>query len=283
MINAYLNYKSKSLSNSAITIEDIRKANKVLFALFTRYGDTIIDLVVINEFVENYPDKDYLVLCPKQMKPYCEEFAPKVKCIGVNKRNYLDMIKLDSYLKKWRPDLGFNPWSFGAESNFFLTYSKKYQFYNNFKKPEIINHYEVVRKYLSLPEKNWKIHDLKMELSYKQVLICPESTDNERSISNDEVDLIINKFKSNYGSPLFTIASLSLSYLHSNWDSFIFKKTKKSSKDFIKLVKDSDLIICADSAPLHIAIALKKNVIAVFNSTTPEIAINSDSEVSLKL
>ena len=122
-----------------------------------------------------------------------------------------------------------------------------------------------------------------MELSYKQVLICPESTDNERSISKDEVDLIINKFKSNYGSPLFTIASVSLSYFHSNCDSFIFKKTKKSSKDFIKLVKDSHLIICADSAPLHIANALKKNVIAVFNSTIPEIVINSDSKVSLKL
>ena len=258
MINTFLRYKTKSLSSPAIEHKDIQNANKVLFALFTRYGDTIINLVVIQEFVEQYPSKDFLILCPKQMKPYCDEFAPKVKCIGVNKRNYLEMIRLDSYLKKWNPDLGFNPWSFGAESNFFLTYSKKYQFYSNFKKPEKINHYEVVRKYLSLPEKTWKIHDLKMELSYKQVLICPESTDNERSISKDEVDLIINKFKSNYGSPLFTIASVSLSYFHSNCDSFIFKKTKKSSKDFIKLVKDSHLIICADSAPLHIANALKK-------------------------
>ena len=87
MINTFLRYKTKSLSSPAIEHKDIQNANKVLFALFTRYGDTIINLVVIQEFVEQYPSKDFLILCPKQMKPYCDEFAPKVKCIGVNKRN----------------------------------------------------------------------------------------------------------------------------------------------------------------------------------------------------
>ena len=60
MINAFLRHKTKKLSSSAIKLKDIQNANKVLFALFTRYGDTIIDLVVIQEFVEKYPSKDFL-------------------------------------------------------------------------------------------------------------------------------------------------------------------------------------------------------------------------------
>jgi hypothetical protein len=53
MINFLLRHKTKSLSSSAIKLKDIQNAKKVLFALFTRYGDTIIDLVVIQEFVES--------------------------------------------------------------------------------------------------------------------------------------------------------------------------------------------------------------------------------------
>ena len=64
MINSLLRHKTKSLSSSSIKLKDIQNAKKVLFALFTRYGDTIIDLVVIQEFVEKYPSKDYLILCP---------------------------------------------------------------------------------------------------------------------------------------------------------------------------------------------------------------------------
>jgi len=40
-----------------LELEDIQQASKVLFSLFTRYGDTIIDLAVIKEFIEHYPDK----------------------------------------------------------------------------------------------------------------------------------------------------------------------------------------------------------------------------------
>ncbi len=281
MINAFLQFKIRNKSSHHLNLGDIQEAKKVLFATFTRYGDTIIDLVVIQEFIEQYPSKEYLVLCPKQMKPYCSELIPKVKCIGINKRNYLDMIKLNSYLKKWSPDIAFNPWSFGLESSFFLTYSKKYQFYKSFKRPEIINHYAVVRRYLKLPEKIWKIEDLTLNLDCKRVLICPESTDNERSISVEQLEKIIKNAMINFENPIITIASLSSHYLRSNCNGFIFKKTDKSSRNFIKLVKDSDLVICADSAPLHIANALKRNIVAVFNSTTPKIVLNSGSRLSL--
>ena len=281
MINSLLHHKTKSLSSSSIKLKDIQNAKKVLFALFTRYGDTIIDLVVIQEFVLEYPSKDYLILCPKQMKPYFDELTPNLKCIGINKRNYLEMFKLNYFLKKWSPDIGFNPWSFGVEGSFFLSYCQKYQFYKDFNKPQVINHYEVVRKYLRLPEKIWKTEVLATELKLKRVLICPESTDGERSISIGQINKIIKEIKYNFGNPLFTIASVTPKYRHSNCNNFFFKKTNKSSRNFIKLVKDSDLVICCDSAPLHIAQVFKKNILAVFTATNPEIVLNSGSKINL--
>ena len=281
MINVLLRHKTKSLSSSDIKLKDIQNANKVLFALFTRYGDTIIDLVVIQEFVEQYPSKDFLILCPKQMKPYFDELTPNLRCIGINKRNYLDMFKLNIFLKKWNPDIGFNPWSFGAEGSFFLSYCQKYQFYKDFSKPQVINHYEAVRKYLRLSEKIWKTETLGNEFNCKRVLICPESTDSKRSISIGQINKIINEIKYNFGNPLFTIASITPKYHKSNCSNFFFKKTNKSSRNFIKLVKDSDLVICCDSAPLHIAQALKKNILAVFTATNPEIVLNSGSKINL--
>ena len=35
---------------------------KILFSIFTRYGDTIIDLMIVKEFVKKYPNKDYLII-----------------------------------------------------------------------------------------------------------------------------------------------------------------------------------------------------------------------------
>lgn len=281
MINFFLGHKTKKLISHVPSLEDIQKSNKILFALFTRYGDTIIDLVIIQEFVKKYPSKDYLVLCPKQMKPYFDEITPKLKCIGINKRNYFEMFKLNLYLKKWSPEIGFNPWSFGLEGSFFVSYCQKYQLYKNFNKPQDINHYEVVRKYLRLPKKIWKIENLVFALNYKRILVCPESTDTDRSISNSQIDKIINELNLSSDNTCITIASISTKYRISYCNNFFFKKNEKSSRNFIKLVKNSDLIICADSAPLHIANALKKNVIAVFNTTSPEIVLNSGSKVNL--
>jgi len=62
MINSFLRFKTKYVDSQSSKLKDIQKANKVLFSLFTRYGDTIIDLVVIKEFIEYYPDKEYLIL-----------------------------------------------------------------------------------------------------------------------------------------------------------------------------------------------------------------------------
>jgi len=281
MINWFFQYKANKMINHEINISDIQNSKKILFCLFTRFGDTIIDLVIIKEFIEEYPDKDYLILCPKQMRPYVNEIIPNVRCMAINKRNLFELLKIDLVLKKWRPDIGFNPWSYGLDSCFFISYCKKFLFYKDFLKPQTINHYQVVRRYLNLKEKEWKIVNLVSKGNYKNILICPQSTDNERSILSDQLDKIISEVESDFDSPDITIASMRLEYLRDNINSFVFKKNAISSQNFIKLVKGSDLIICADSAPLHIANALKKHVFAVFNSTKPEVVLNSGDKLTI--
>ena len=132
MINFFLKYKMRHITSSPPTTEDIRKSRKILFSIFTRYGDTIIDLVVIKEFIECYPEKEYLILCPKQMKPYVSEFLPNTECIALNKRNMFEMIKVDKLLKKRMFNIGFNPWSNGLDSSYFISYSDKFLFYKDF-------------------------------------------------------------------------------------------------------------------------------------------------------
>lgn len=281
MINWFLSQKTRNLSSNEIALVDIEESKKILFAIFTRYGDTIINLVVLQEFIKKYNDKQYLILCPKQMKPYVKELIPNVKCIAINKRNWLEMFKLHFELKKWNPDIGFNPWSTGSDSSYFLSYCKNFFLYKAFVRPEKINHYQVVRRYLKLNEKDWKICELKLNLNYKKILICPQSTDKDRSISTYQLDQILKKIEMDFESPTITIASMNSKYFRNSTESFKFEKNATSSEDFIELLKGCDLIICADSAPLHIANALKKHVIAVFNSTTPEIVINSGNKLNL--
>jgi ADP-heptose:LPS heptosyltransferase len=277
MINLFLKYKTKKINNSVPSIENIRGSKKILFSIFTRYGDTIIDLVVIKEFIELYPNKEYLVLCPRQMKPYVNELLPDIDCIALNKRNLFNMLKINHVLKKWRPDVGFNPWSNGLDSCYFLTYCKKYLCYKDFKRPKAINHYQVVRNYLKLQGKTWNIDKLTLKKEYKNILICPQSTDPERSISSPQLDELIVDLNKKYKNFKLVIASMDSSFFRENIAKFTFEKSSKSSIEFIGLVKSSDLIICTDSAPLHIASALGKDLIAVFHITKPEIVINQNT------
>lgn len=277
MINIFLRYKTKNINNNQPTLSHIRQADKVLFALFTRYGDTIIDLVVIQEFIEKYPDKEYLILCPRQMRPYIDELLPDINCIALNKRNFIDMLKVNQYLKKWRPDIGFNPWSNGLDSCYFLTYCKSFLCYKHFSRPDIINHYQVVRRYLQLPEEKWKINKLDLKESYQNILICPQSTDPSRAISSVKLDELIFNLNSKYQNLKITIASMDKAYFRDECHHFLFRKSTSSSQQFIDLVKQSDLVISSDSGPLHIALALNQDVLAFFYVTNPEIVIKSNS------
>ncbi len=281
MINSFLRFKTQNVDSKALKLEDIQQASKVLFSLFTRYGDTIIDLVVIKEFIELYPNKEYLILCPRQMKPYVNELLPNIECIALNKRNIFDMIKIDFKLKKWHPDVGFNPWSNGLDSCYFLTYCKYFHCYKDFDKPKIVNHYQIVRKYFFLKQNPWAIQNFSNKSEYKNILICPQSTDVDRSISATQLKQIILDLNSKYSGASITIAAIDSSYFKPDCNRFFFHKTKQSSQAFINLVKSSELVICADSAPLHLSLAFKKNVKAFFHTTSPEVVLNTNSRVGI--
>lgn len=275
MISFFLNYKTKNVVQHRPTVEDIKRSKKILFALFTRYGDTVIDLVVIKKFIDIYPDKEYWILCPRQMKPYVRVLLSDVGCLELNKRNWLDMYRINRFLRKKQFDIGFNPWSNGIDSCFFVSYCKKFLFYKDFERPDAINHYEVVRKYLQLPAREWRIRDLQLNNDYKSILLCPQSTDTTRSISNDELDQMILKLSSRFDNPRITIASMDKAFFRTGCHRFLFEKNQKSSVKFLRLVGRSDLLVCSDSGPLHIASALGKHLIAIFRTTSPEIVVNS--------
>ena len=277
MINYFLKHKTKKITSSPPDIDDIKQSSKILFSIFTRYGDTIIDLVVIKEFIECYPEKEYLILCPRQMKPYVSEFLPTIECIAFNKRNLFEMLKVDKLLKKRMFDIGFNPWS-GLD--YFISYCDKFLFYKDFEnayKPSIINIYQVVRRYLKLPEKDWVINELILKESYQKILICPQTTNTNKNLPGEQLDRLILDFNKMYNQPEITIASMDKSDFRDGCNKFILEKTAHSSEQFIDLIKKNTLIVCPDSGPLHIALALKKDLLAIFRITAPDIVINSGS------
>lgn len=281
MINYFLKRKIKKIRSLPPSLNDIKKSKKILFSVFTRYGDTIISLEIIKEFIIRYPEKDYLLLCPKQMMPYAKEFLPNVDCISFNKRNFIELIKIVKLLKRREFDIGFNPWSNGLDSCFLISYCNKFLFYKDFNKPKEINHYQVLRRYFNLAEKEWKISSLTLKERYPKILICPHSTDRNRNFSNKNLDRIILNLNQMYNHPEIVIASMEKFFFRDNCQAFQFKKTADSSRQFLKLMKSSSLIVCADSGPLHIAIALKKDLVAIMFSSEPEIVINTQASLAI--
>jgi ADP-heptose:LPS heptosyltransferase len=282
MINYYLKHKTQKIISAPPSLPDINESKKILFSIFTRYGDTIIDLMVIKEFIEQYPNKDYLIICPKQMEPYVKEFLPSIKCKSFNKRNLLHFFKIIKLLKSEAFDIGFNPWSNGLDSCYFISFCRKFLFYKDFDKPSMINHYQIVRRYLMLPEKDWKINEITLKESYTKILICPHSTDTCRNLPIEKLNQIILDFKKKFNYPEIVIAAMDKSYFRDDCQKFIFEKSDHSSKQFLKLMRESSLVVCSDSGPLHIALALKKDLVAFMISTDPKIVINTGSRLIIE-
>jgi ADP-heptose:LPS heptosyltransferase len=282
MINYFLQIKTKDIKSLPPSLANIQESKKILFSIFTRYGDTIIDLVVIREFIELYPDKEYLIICPKQMEPYVNEILPSIESFAFNKRNIFEFIKAIMLLKKRIFDIGFNPWSNGLDSSFYLSFCNKFLFYKDFDKPKVINHYQVIRRYLKLPEKDWNLNKLILKKNYTKILICPQSTDIRRSIPKEQLDKIIFDFNNLYNNPKITIASMDESYFKNGHNTFKLEKSVNSSKLFLSIMKQSTLVVSSDSGPLHIALALRKDLIAFMRSTKPQDVINSGSAIVIK-
>jgi hypothetical protein len=86
-----------------------------------------------------------------------------------------------------------------------------------------------------------------------------------------------------YNFPEITIASMDESFFRGGCKSIKLEKSASSSRLFLSIMKQSSLIVCSDSGPLHIALSLNKNLIAYMRSTKPQDVINTGSSVLINI
>lgn len=187
------------------------------------------------------------------------------------------MINVIHFLKKSNIDLGLNPWSYGNDSEFLISYSKKFFFYKEFDNfTKTYNLYDRVRKYFHLEiVENKSLNDINLE-KIKQVLIAPISTDITKNLTIEQLNYIIKLLNNKYKNIDITVAiPKSLVNINIDVKKFIFGKNIKNSNDYLKELKKSDLFIGVDSGPLHIAMALKIPSIGIFGPTSPNTIFNN--------
>lgn len=253
-----------------ITSRDLEQARKVLFALFARYGDVIISLSVIKEFIKKYPGKKYFLITSHQMYPYaCKLLADRATVMSFNKRrNPIKLMGIVSLLKREEIDLGFNPWSSGNEAKFIISYARKFYFYNGFQ--GIGNLYDRVRDYLKLPHADRVLPQWQTD-KVERIVICPCSTARAKSLDPEDLLKLRGQVQQRFPAATVTVAlppREAPSYKLQE-KVFIFQKTKAASQAFLNLLEESDLVISVDAGPLHLADKLGLRTIGLFGPTTP--------------
>ena len=267
-------YKKRSrkyIKDYKIDLDDIQNANTILFSIFGRYGDSIIGFAGSLELIEKYPEKNYIFITSPQNYPYIYDKTKNlfnVKIFTLKKDNIFKLLYILSYLKFNKPDLGFNPFSWHEESEFLISFAKKFSFFKNQKFNFYDNYYNIMRKYLNLSQKRIKLYNIEYG---NNILICPESSEKRRSLTKEQLLSLIKKYKNK------NIILAVNNKLNINVNQFIF--SKKNSKKFLELVKNSELMIVVDSAPLHIGMLYDKNIIALFSSSSPGRVLNTNKKV----
>ncbi len=189
MINFLFKRRLQKIRNQegGITPQDLAAARKVLFALFCRYGDAIISLSVISDFIKKYPDKQYFLVTSHQMYPYARRLlGEEVTIRSFNRRrNPIKLWKIIALLKKEKIDVGFNPWGSGEDSQFIITYADKFSFYKGFQ--GISNLYDRVRDYLGVEKKDRVLLDWDLD-RVRRIVICPFSTALAKSLVNGDLE-----------------------------------------------------------------------------------------------
>jgi ADP-heptose:LPS heptosyltransferase len=254
-----------------ITPRDLDQAQKVVFALFARYGDVIISLSVIQEFIKKYPDKKYFLITSHQMYPYAQRLlGDQVTIMSFNKRrNPIKLLKIMALLKREKIDLGFNPWSSGNEARFIISYARKFSFYTGFQ--GISNLYDRVRDYLGLPHADrllpaWDLDQI------NRIVICPFSTALAKSLVNGDLQKLLQQVRQGFPDAEITMAvpPEEAPPLQGREKIFVFRKTKAASQAFLNLLEKADLVLSVDAGPLHLADKLGLKTIGIFGPTTPQ-------------
>ncbi len=266
-----------SHKEQAVNLYDVQKAQKIFFAVFSRYGDGIISFKVMLEFVELCPDKQYLLFTTEQLVPYAIEIlGKKVEVVGVNKRNPFLLTPSLFKLKNFDADLGFNPWSHGDDAEFFASFAKKYLVFKRFKQwDKTYNLYARVREYLSLEPRILSNTALAFPENAKNIVLVTFSTDATKSLDEKTTKQLIAKLKELYEDARITICGFK-NELNGIDELQKFYFSKSSSDKFLKLLKSSDLFVGVDAGPLHIANALGIKSIGIFGPTAPETIMDFD-------
>lgn len=270
--------------NAAISAEELRTARSVLFAVFSRYGDSVIAFKVLDELLRRYPDKRCTLVTTPQALPYAQAIIRSdVRYYALNKRrSVLTIVRLFHELWRDPPDLGFNPWSHGKESQALISFARRFHPFTDFATTvEWRNHYQRVRQYLHLPDPVVE-QPKSLPPSVGRMVLAPFSTDPRRSLSADDVTRLLRLLKDRYPGAHVTLALFpreARAVEALGGARFFFGKTRRDSEQFLALLRHADLFVGVDAGPLHLADALGMPCLGLFGPTPPERVLDRQSRV----
>ncbi len=286
MINFFIKnrLKQQQFRNQQIARDEITAARKILFSVFSRYGDGIIAFKIINEFIARHPEKTYFLLTSHQLRPYAEALVDgRVRVGSVRKRNPVQFLTTIRRLKQADIDVGLNPWGSRGESEFFLTFGKRFYTFSSMKFKITDNLYFRVRRYLGLPEPEERKAGFTLSQPVRRLLLSPFSSDVRKSVPPADLSLLLSWLGKKFPEARMTIA-LSEEEADRAGEAavesmFIFGKSEARSRQFLELLQESDLFVGVDAGPLHLADALGKPCIGLFGPTAPETIIDAKSHI----
>jgi hypothetical protein len=268
-------------TDAAPTEEDIRGAVSILFAVFARYGDSVIAFRAIYRFMGHYPGKQYRLITTHQALPYAQALVHHpARLVGVNKRrDPLTMWRLVHELKRCPPDLGFNPWSDGEESEFFISFCRRFVPYRALSHigPER-NLHERVRRYLRLPDPI-ALALPRLPTRAARVVVCPFSTDVRKSLDIVDLEKLLRAVPNRFVNPTIVIAGTRQELARAallSVPTFELDKSRAASERFVALLRAADVVVAVDGGPLHVADALGIPTIGLFGPTAPETILDRE-------
>jgi len=285
MLKILMNNRLRKLGSAShqITREEIQRSSKILFAVFSRYGDAIASFKVIDEFILLHPGKTFFILTSPQLSPYARELiSGNVDLSYVNRRrNPFKLLRIIQKLKREKIDLGLNPLAWGLDSEFFITFAKGFSSFKEFcRRPIHYNLYDSVREYLLMPEKETNLRPPTFIDKIGNIVLAPSSTEIRKSLDRKDLANLIRLLRDRFSDPEITVAVPARDWKNVHGvKKFKLGKAIKNSEEFLKLVKSADLFVGVDAGPLHLADALGVRAIGIFGPNAPETFMDRDSGI----